>query len=104
MRFRRDPRLTGGRRRSFFFLFRCDRILWRGAGLKQKRYDRCESRLSDHRPVRALFEVEVGAPRRNLNSLRSFFLSERFDGGRSAAADLLREDGTASSARFGDTI
>jgi hypothetical protein len=54
--------------------------------------------------VRALFEVEVGAPRRNLNSLRSFFLSERFDGGRSAAADLLREDGTASSARFGDTI
>ncbi|EAZ26209.1 hypothetical protein OsJ_10076 [Oryza sativa Japonica Group] len=82
----------------------CDRILWRGAGLKQKRYDRCESRLSDHRPVRALFEVEVGAPRRNLNSLRSFFLSERFDGGRSAAADLLREDGTASSARFGDTI
>uniref|UniRef100_A0A0E0CXP1 Inositol polyphosphate-related phosphatase domain-containing protein n=1 Tax=Oryza meridionalis TaxID=40149 RepID=A0A0E0CXP1_9ORYZ len=82
----------------------CDRILWRGAGLKQKWYDRCESRLSDHRPVRALFEAEVEAPRRNLNSLRSFFLSERFDGGRSAAADLLREDGTASSARFGDTI
>uniref|UniRef100_A0A0E0KB20 Inositol polyphosphate-related phosphatase domain-containing protein n=1 Tax=Oryza punctata TaxID=4537 RepID=A0A0E0KB20_ORYPU len=82
----------------------CDRILWRGAGLKQKRYDRCESRLSDHRPVRALFAVEVEAPRRNLNSLRSFFLSERFDGGRSVAADLLRNDGTASSARFCDTI
>ncbi|KAF0913417.1 hypothetical protein E2562_022204 [Oryza meyeriana var. granulata] len=81
----------------------CDRILWRGVGLKQKQYDRCESRLSDHRPVRALFAVEVEAPR-NLNSLRSFFLSERFDGGRSAAADLLRKDDTASSARFGDTI
>uniref|UniRef100_A0A0D9VRP6 Inositol polyphosphate-related phosphatase domain-containing protein n=1 Tax=Leersia perrieri TaxID=77586 RepID=A0A0D9VRP6_9ORYZ len=83
---------------------RCDRILWRGEGLKQKQYDRCESRLSDHRPVRALFAVEVEAPR-NLNSLRSFFLSERFDGERSSAADLLRkDDGVASSARFSDAL
>ncbi|KAL5209852.1 hypothetical protein ABZP36_005475 [Zizania latifolia] len=81
----------------------CDRILWRGEGLKQKQYDRCESRLSDHRPVRAVFAVEVEAPR-NLNSLRSFFMSERFDGARRSAADLLRKDDTTSSARFGDTI
>ncbi|WOL02609.1 hypothetical protein Cni_G11328 [Canna indica] len=55
----------------------CDRILWHGEGIKQKRYDRCESRLSDHRPVRAIFTVNVDVPR-SLNSLRSFFFSERF--------------------------
>ncbi|OAY82680.1 Type IV inositol polyphosphate 5-phosphatase 9 [Ananas comosus] len=38
----------------------CDRILWHGKGMKQNRYDRCESRLSDHRPVIALFTVEFG--------------------------------------------
>ncbi|KAG8074201.1 hypothetical protein GUJ93_ZPchr0006g42340 [Zizania palustris] len=80
----------------------CDRILWRGEGVRQKQYDRCESRLSDHRPVRALFAVEAEAPR-NLNSLRSFFMSERFDGAR-GAADLLRKDDTTNSARFVDTI
>lgn len=82
----------------------CDRILWRGAGLRQTRYDRCESRLSDHRPVRAVFTVEVDAPR-NLNSLRSFFMSERFDrAGRSPADQLLRKDDVVNSARFGDTF
>ncbi|XP_062210501.1 type IV inositol polyphosphate 5-phosphatase 9-like [Phragmites australis] len=80
----------------------CDRILWHGAGLKQKQYDRCESRLSDHRPVRAVFTVEVDAPR-NLNSLRSFFMSERLDRVRSSADQLLRKDDT-NSARFGETI
>ncbi|RRT47480.1 hypothetical protein B296_00053719 [Ensete ventricosum] len=56
----------------------CDRILWHGDGLKQKRYDRCESRLSDHRPVRAVFTASVDV-RRSFNSLGRFFLSERFD-------------------------
>ncbi|KAJ3702993.1 hypothetical protein LUZ61_006698 [Rhynchospora tenuis] len=56
----------------------CDRILWTGRGFKQMYYNRCESKLSDHRPVRALFYVDVDAPR-NLNSLRSFFLSDRFE-------------------------
>ncbi|KAL6867527.1 hypothetical protein ACP4OV_015551 [Aristida adscensionis] len=78
----------------------CDRILWRGAGLRQSRYDRCESRLSDHRPVRAVFVVEVDAPR-NLNSLRSFFMSERFDRANASADHLLRKD-DMNSARFGD--
>lgn len=82
----------------------CDRVLWRGTGLRQTRYDRCESRLSDHRPVRAVFAVEVDAPW-NLNSLRSFFLSERFDRARSPADGLLvlREDDHATcSARFAE--
>ena len=40
------------------FIFRCDRILWRGKGMKQVRYERCGGyRLSDHRPVRAVFHV-----------------------------------------------
>lgn len=85
----------------------CDRVLWRGAGLKQTRYDRCESRLSDHRPVRAAFAVEVDAPW-NLNSLRSFFLSERFDDRAKGPADglfLLREDDhTTASARYAEDV
>ncbi|KAE8661076.1 putative C2H2 and C2HC zinc fingers superfamily protein [Hibiscus syriacus] len=33
----------------------CDRILWKGEGLKQIWYSRGESRFSDHRPVYSLF-------------------------------------------------
>jgi len=39
--------------------FRCDRIIWFGEGLKQSLYDRGESTLSDHRPVRAIFTAET---------------------------------------------
>jgi hypothetical protein len=38
---------------------RCDRILWLGKGIKQLSYKRSELRLSDHRPVSAMFLVEV---------------------------------------------
>ncbi|XP_042419571.1 type IV inositol polyphosphate 5-phosphatase 9-like [Zingiber officinale] len=41
----------------------CDRILWRGEGINQERYDRCELRLSDHRPVRGIFAVDVDVPK-----------------------------------------
>ncbi|KAK4800613.1 hypothetical protein SAY86_021100 [Trapa natans] len=37
----------------------CDRILWRGEGMKQIWYARGESRFSDHRPVYSLFLVQV---------------------------------------------
>ncbi|KAK6935024.1 hypothetical protein RJ641_035179 [Dillenia turbinata] len=39
----------------------CDRILWLGKGIKQLSYRQAEMRLSDHRPVSAVFlnEVEV---------------------------------------------
>ncbi|EXC02513.1 hypothetical protein L484_004294 [Morus notabilis] len=33
----------------------CDRIIWFGKGLKQTPYGRGEFRLSDHRPVYAIF-------------------------------------------------
>lgn len=42
--------------------FRCDRILWHGNGIEQLSYIRGESRFSDHRPVCAVFIVEVGVP------------------------------------------
>ncbi|CAN8316838.1 unnamed protein product [Cochlearia groenlandica] len=37
----------------------CDRILWKGEGLKQIWYTRGESRFSDHRPVQSLFLVHI---------------------------------------------
>ncbi|KAG8089203.1 hypothetical protein GUJ93_ZPchr0011g26963 [Zizania palustris] len=37
----------------------CDRILWQGEGMVQESYIRGESRFSDHRPVCAVFTVEV---------------------------------------------
>ncbi|XP_059646996.1 type I inositol polyphosphate 5-phosphatase 8-like [Cornus florida] len=37
----------------------CDRILWKGEGLKQMWYVRGESKFSDHRPVYSLFSVQV---------------------------------------------
>lgn len=43
----------------------CDRILWHGEGINQERYDRCELRLSDHRPVRGIFSVDVDMPRKS---------------------------------------
>ncbi|KAL3502123.1 hypothetical protein ACH5RR_036572 [Cinchona calisaya] len=56
----------------------CDRIIWFGDGLKQQLYGRGESKLSDHRPVKAIFSTEVRLSR-NLREFQSFFLSERFD-------------------------
>ncbi|XP_020104129.1 type IV inositol polyphosphate 5-phosphatase 9 [Ananas comosus] len=81
----------------------CDRILWHGKGMKQNRYDRCESRLSDHRPVIALFTVEVKAFMRNSNSLRSFFLSERFNIIK-GHGELFRKDEHIRSGRFSENI
>ncbi|KAL3839573.1 hypothetical protein ACJIZ3_024164 [Penstemon smallii] len=40
----------------------CDRILWKGEGLKQLCYTRGESRFSDHRPVYSLFSIELNLP------------------------------------------
>ncbi|XAR72389.1 Inositol-polyphosphate 5-phosphatase [Bertholletia excelsa] len=37
----------------------CDRIIWFRRGLKQHEYSRGESRLSDHKPVRAIFTAQV---------------------------------------------
>ncbi|KAK6928952.1 Endonuclease/exonuclease/phosphatase [Dillenia turbinata] len=37
----------------------CDRILWHGNGIRQLAYIRGESRFSDHRPVCAVFLVDI---------------------------------------------
>ncbi|KAL6575991.1 hypothetical protein OROHE_000462 [Orobanche hederae] len=44
----------------------CDRILWRGNGIEQLSYIRGESRFSDHRPVCAVFAVEVEVTSKNI--------------------------------------
>ncbi|XP_058108428.1 type IV inositol polyphosphate 5-phosphatase 9-like [Magnolia sinica] len=56
----------------------CDRILWQGKGLKQNQYGRGESRLSDHRPVQAIFTAEAQIMM-NPKTFNSFLLSERFN-------------------------
>ncbi|EEF29250.1 type I inositol polyphosphate 5-phosphatase, putative [Ricinus communis] len=48
----------------------CDRILWRGRGIEQLSYIRGESRFSDHRPVCAVFAVEVEARNRSNGRFR----------------------------------
>ncbi|XP_010485317.1 PREDICTED: type I inositol polyphosphate 5-phosphatase 5-like [Camelina sativa] len=61
----------------------CDRILWRGEGIEQLSYIRGESRFSDHRPVCAIFAVEVDV--KSLNK-------GRFRKGYSCAGARLVED------------
>lgn len=58
--------------------FRCDRIVWYGKGLKQHEYNRSESRLSDHRPVKAMFTAIVKVLS-EFKSLENMSLSERFE-------------------------
>ncbi|KAI3451131.1 hypothetical protein Pfo_007796 [Paulownia fortunei] len=48
----------------------CDRILWRGNGIEQLSYIRGESRFSDHRPVCAVFAVEVEVRNKNITKFR----------------------------------
>ncbi|GLT38883.1 hypothetical protein SLA2020_131000 [Shorea laevis] len=48
----------------------CDRILWKGEGMKQMWYTRGESRFSDHRPVNSLFSVQVNSAK-NIPTARS---------------------------------
>lgn len=49
-----------------FHLFRCDRILSYGKGIRLLKYRRIELKMSDHRPVTATYmaEVEVFSPRK----------------------------------------
>ncbi|KAK6942918.1 Endonuclease/exonuclease/phosphatase [Dillenia turbinata] len=49
----------------------CDRILWKGEGLKQMWYVRGESKFSDHRPVYSLFSVQVKTPSSKDKSISS---------------------------------
>ncbi|CAN6821858.1 unnamed protein product [Brassica oleracea] len=71
----------------------CDRILWRGEGIEQLSYIRGESRFSDHRPVCAIFAVEVDV--KSLNK-------GRFRKGYSSAAARLVEDDTPKRHSFYD--
>ncbi|XP_052197048.1 type I inositol polyphosphate 5-phosphatase 5 [Diospyros lotus] len=48
----------------------CDRILWHGKGIEQLSYVRSESRLSDHRPVCAMFAAEVEVRSKSITRFR----------------------------------
>ncbi|KAM7274660.1 hypothetical protein ACFE04_016526 [Oxalis oulophora] len=48
----------------------CDRILWHGEGIDQLSYIRGESRFSDHRPVCAVFQVEIEVTKSRNNRLK----------------------------------
>ncbi|KAI3818363.1 hypothetical protein L1987_12168 [Smallanthus sonchifolius] len=67
----------------------CDRIIWTGEGLKQLLYTRSETKLSDHRPVKAMFSVEVKVSR---TRYQSFCLSERFGRPRHSNLDFHSND------------
>ncbi|XP_022890822.1 type IV inositol polyphosphate 5-phosphatase 9 [Olea europaea var. sylvestris] len=55
----------------------CDRIIWFGEDqLKQHSYERGELKLSDHRPVKAIFSTQVKVTQK-LKALQNFFSSER---------------------------
>ncbi|XP_039066589.1 type I inositol polyphosphate 5-phosphatase 8-like isoform X1 [Hibiscus syriacus] len=49
----------------------CDRILWKGEGIKQMWYSRGELRFSDHRPVYSLFSVQVNSANYPISTARS---------------------------------
>ncbi|KAM6568017.1 hypothetical protein CsatB_016002 [Cannabis sativa] len=49
----------------------CDRILWKGEGMKEIWYGREESRFSDHRPVYAIFIVQIDSKRHNNNNINN---------------------------------
>ncbi|KAG5015200.1 hypothetical protein JHK85_021336 [Glycine max] len=53
--------------------------VWCGEGLKQLQYTRIESKLSDHRPVKAMFIAEVRVLPELMKNLQSLFLSERYE-------------------------
>ncbi|KVH88371.1 hypothetical protein Ccrd_024004, partial [Cynara cardunculus var. scolymus] len=54
----------------------CDRIIWSGKELKQILYTRSESKLSDHRPVKAIFSTQVKDSRL---AYGNFYFSNEFD-------------------------
>ncbi|KAL0908719.1 hypothetical protein M5K25_023226 [Dendrobium thyrsiflorum] len=70
----------------------CDRILWHGSGFNEIAYDRCESKHSDHRPVRATFNVEVDVLTNSNSSDQTLFLSGRPDRIPYKLRDLLLDD------------
>ncbi|KAG0469705.1 hypothetical protein HPP92_016405 [Vanilla planifolia] len=82
----------------------CDRILWRGDGMKQTGYGRCELRHSDHRPVRASLTVEVEALVHWGSSETLYFVSSELDRISYKLRELLSEDEEDGMEEQGDGI
>ncbi|EPS31303.1 hypothetical protein PDE_06258 [Penicillium oxalicum 114-2] len=71
----------------------CDRILWRGDGLRQTQYHTADLRCSDHRPVFAKFDCKIDVVDLNRkDSLRRELYKERQREALPDPADLLDFD------------
>ncbi|KAL8157661.1 type IV inositol polyphosphate 5-phosphatase 9-like [Apium graveolens] len=57
----------------------CDRIMWLGEGIKQLSYTRNESKLSDHRAVKAVFTIQVKVLQTGKEFQGFFSSDERFE-------------------------
>ncbi|KAJ5780865.1 hypothetical protein N7457_006025 [Penicillium paradoxum] len=66
----------------------CDRVLWRGANLRQTHYHTADLRVSDHRPVWATFDCVIDVIDHALKeTLRRSIYTERQGHGQASPAD-----------------
>ncbi|KAJ5157574.1 Inositol-1-4-5-trisphosphate 5-phosphatase 1 [Penicillium canariense] len=71
----------------------CDRILWRGANLRQTQYHTADLRVSDHRPIFAKFDCMIDVVDQGLkDSLRRFLYEEKQRDALSDSVNLLDLD------------
>ncbi|XP_030529266.2 type IV inositol polyphosphate 5-phosphatase 9-like [Rhodamnia argentea] len=77
----------------------CDRIIWYGEGLKQHLYTRGESKLSDHRPVKAIFTAQVSVSTK-LEGLWSFLTSQSFERIKNVSADEILDSTARRAFKF----
>lgn len=75
----------------------CDRILWKGPGLRQQNYDASGLRCSDHRPVWATFTCIINVVDEALKSkLRRHIYSERQNDPHSLPVNRMNQVGSES--------
>ncbi|KAJ5555458.1 hypothetical protein N7461_003928 [Penicillium sp. DV-2018c] len=66
----------------------CDRVLWRGANLRQTHYQTADLRVSDHRPVWAAFDCTIDIIDHALKeTLRRSIYAEKLGHGQTSLAD-----------------
>jgi hypothetical protein len=82
----------------------CDRVLWRGANLRQTHYQTADLRVSDHRPVWATFDCTIDIVDHALKeTLRRSIYAEKQGHGQASLADsvsLLDLDDDEISSQF----
>ncbi|KAJ5218285.1 uncharacterized protein N7498_000384 [Penicillium cinerascens] len=78
----------------------CDRVLWRGANVRQTGYQTADLRVSDHRPVWSMFDCVINVVDLGLkDSLRRLLYKEKQDDALSDSPHLLDLDDEDSMAQ-----